>query len=183
MACLDRHQVEIPLALLRVVGEACVQVGDTPAARGAYQRALARLDAQTPDTEDHAALLIAHSRLLIQDGEPDRALDFLEQAKQLLSTNPHFQREHSIVLGVHRRRVSRLTRARWTRRCGFAIRKSCRSTERLGRPARAGGDAGRTLRRSSVDKARGQLDEALRIRHQEELPVYRAAWATSARGR
>ncbi len=108
VACLDRHQVEIPLALLRVAGEACVQVGDTPAARGAYQRALVRLDAQTPDTEDHAALLIAHSRLLIQDGEPDRALDFLEQAKQLLSTNPHFQREHSIVLGdIARIKVSK----------------------------------------------------------------------------
>ena len=104
MACLDRHQVEIPLALLRVAGEACVQVGDTPAARGAYQRALAWLEdllaqGQTPDTEDHAYLLAVHSRLLIKDGEPDRALEFLEQAKQLLSTNPRFQREHSIVLG------------------------------------------------------------------------------------
>ena len=113
MACLDRHQVEIPLALLRVVGEACVQVGDTPAARGAYQRALARLDAllaqgQTPDTEDHAYLLAVYSRLLIQDGEPDRALEFLEQAKQLLSTDPRFQREHSIVLGdIARIKVSK----------------------------------------------------------------------------
>ncbi|HRF44502.1 MAG TPA: hypothetical protein PLD30_09735, partial [Candidatus Competibacteraceae bacterium] len=104
MACLDRHQVEIPLALLRVAGEACVQVGDTPTARGAYQRALGRLDdlqtqGQTPDTEDHAYLLAVHGRLLIQDGEPDRALEFLEQAKQLLSTDQRFRREHSIVLG------------------------------------------------------------------------------------
>jgi tetratricopeptide (TPR) repeat protein len=108
MASLDQHQVEIPLALLRVAGEVCVQVGDTPTARGAYQRALARLDAQTPDTEDHAALLIAHSRLLIQDGEPDRALEFLEQAKRLLSIDPRFQREHSIVLGdIARIKVSK----------------------------------------------------------------------------
>jgi tetratricopeptide (TPR) repeat protein len=131
MACLDRHQVEIPLALLRVAGEACVQVGDTPAARGAYRRALARLEdllaqGQTPDTEDHAYLLAVHSRLLIKDGEPDQALEFLEQAKQLLSTNPRFQREHSIVLGEI----------------------------------------------ADVYQARGQLDEALRIRQEEQLPVY-----------
>lgn len=32
MACLDRHQIEVPISLLRAAGEACVRVGDTPAA-------------------------------------------------------------------------------------------------------------------------------------------------------
>lgn len=32
VACLDRHQIEVPFSLLRVAGEACVRVGDMPTA-------------------------------------------------------------------------------------------------------------------------------------------------------
>ncbi len=172
MACLDRHQVEIPLALLRVAGEACVQVGDTPAARDAYRRALARLDAllaqgQTPDTEDHAYLLAVHSRLLIQDGDPDRALEFLEQAKQLLSTDPRFQREHSIVLGY----IADVYQARGQLDEALRIRQEEELPvyERLGDVRERAVTLGKI---ADVLQDRGQLDEALRIRQEEELPVY-----------
>ncbi len=172
MACLDRHQVEIPLALLRVAGEACVQVGDTPAARDAYRRALARLEdllaqGQTPDTEDHAYLLAVHSRLLIKDGEPDQALEFLEQAKQLLSTNPRFQREHSIVLGdiadVYQ------DRGQWDEALRIRQEEQLPVYERLGDVRSRAVTLGQI---ADVYQDRGQWDEALRIRQEEELPVY-----------
>ncbi|MEZ5574149.1 MAG: CHAT domain-containing protein [Candidatus Competibacteraceae bacterium] len=172
MACLDRHQVEIPLALLRVAGEACVQVGDTPAARDAYRRALARLEdllaqGQTPDTEDHAALLIAHSRLLIQDGEPDRALEFLEQAKQLLSTDPRFQREHSIVLGdIARIKVDK----------GEVDEALKLHQEELTVYQALGDQRSRAVTLGDIARikvSKGEVDEALKL-HQEMLTVFQA---------
>ena len=179
MACLDQHQVGIPLALLRVAGEACVRVGDTPAARGDYQRALARLDGllaqgQAPDTEDHAALLIAHGRLLIQDGDPDRALEFLEQAKQLLSTDQRFQREHSIVLGdiarikVDKGEVDEALKLHQEMLTVFQALGDQRSR------AVTLGD----IAHIKVDK--GEVDEALKL-HQERLTVFQALGDQRAR--
>ena len=172
MACLDRHQVEIPLALLRVAGEACVQVGDTPAARDAYRRALARLEdllaqGQTPDTEDHAYLLAVHGRLLIQDGEPDRALDFLEQAKQLLSTDPRFQREHSIVLGdiarikVDKGEVDEALKLHQEELTVYQALGDQRS-----RAVTLGGIA-------RIKVSKGEVDEALKL-HQDRLTMFQA---------
>ncbi|MFO1421627.1 MAG: CHAT domain-containing protein [Candidatus Competibacteraceae bacterium] len=172
VACLDQHQIEIPFALLRVAGEACVQVGDTSAARGAYQQALARLEGllaqgQTPDTEDHAYLLAVHSRLLIQDGEPDRALEFLEQAKQLLSTDPRFRREHSIVLGdIARIKVSK----------GEVDEALKLHQEELTVYQALGDQRSRAVTLGDIARikvSKGEVDEALKL-HQEMLTVFQA---------
>ena len=170
VACLDRHQIEIPLALLRVAGEACVQVGDTPTARSAYRRALARLgnllsQGQTPDIESHAALLIAHSRLLVQDGYPNEALEFLEQTKQLLSADPRFQREHSIVLGD----IARIMVSKGEVDAALQLHQ-----DRLTVFQALGDQRERAVTLGDIARimvSKGEVDAALQL-HQEELTVY-----------
>ena len=61
--------------------------------------------------------------------------------------------------------------ARPTRRCASAARSSCRSTSASATSARGAVTMGKI---ADILQARGELDEALRIRREEELPVYRA---------
>ena len=56
-----------------------------------------------------------------------------------------------------------------TRRCASAARSSCRSTSGSATSARARSPWARS---PTSSQARGELDEALRIRREEELPVY-----------
>ena len=100
VALLDAGGVAASIDLLRTAAERCVQIGEVGVADGYRARALELIEqvlarGETVDTGDHAATLITHARALAQQGRPDEALAFFEQAKGLLPPG----REEAIVTG------------------------------------------------------------------------------------
>jgi tetratricopeptide (TPR) repeat protein len=98
VSLLDSRNVTASVDLLRTAAEACIQIGEVREGGILLQRALAeinRLGKDGIDAEDHAATLLAYARDLVNHGQPDEAIPFLEQAKSLFPSG----REQAIVLG------------------------------------------------------------------------------------
>lgn len=103
VTAFDKAEQEVPLQLLRRVGELCKRVGDTPHARDLFTRAVAHIEAglkagKAGEPEDHASVLVSQARLLVQDGRPDDALAALQRAGGLLSDD-RFASERAVTLG------------------------------------------------------------------------------------
>jgi tetratricopeptide (TPR) repeat protein len=125
---LDSAGVEPPTGLLRRAGEACVVVGEAETALELYGRALVQIDqAEGKNIEpfEHAALLTSQGRLMIYQGELDRAVGLFEKAREIETARGHD-----------------------------------------GNVAVLSGEI------ADILQARGELEEALRIRREDELPVY-----------
>ena len=171
VAVLDHAGTEPPLALLRLAGEACVQVGEPEPAREFYARALQQIEARRAagekiDQRVWSALLTAHGRLLAQSGEPNLAITVFEQALAIDEALGD-RRSRTVTLGD----IARLRADKGEVDQALALhQEELQVYEALGdRRSRAAtlGDIAR-LRAN-----KGEVDQALAL-HQERLQVYEA---------
>ena len=100
MAILDQAGVPASVDLLRTAAESCVRVGDVSDANVLLGRAIedirkAQERGESVDVIHHAVTLITYGRLLANQGQPDEALKYLEQARAMLPPG----REKAIVMG------------------------------------------------------------------------------------
>lgn len=89
MAILDAARVPASVDLLQTAAEGCQKVGEVATAATYRKRALAQIveasrRGETTDPVHHAATLVTHARALNHQGEPDKALELLEQARAML---------------------------------------------------------------------------------------------------
>ncbi|MBI3269775.1 MAG: CHAT domain-containing protein [Planctomycetes bacterium] len=166
LALLGRSSASPGIGLLRAAGEAAVAVGETPSAREWYRQALAAVAQAKPDAEEHTALLIAHARLLVDDGSIQEGLDCLETAERLLSAADR-QRERAVVLGE----------VAWIKVARGQVDEALKLHEEELRVYEALGDArSRAVTLGDIARikvARGQVDEALKLQ-EERLHVNEA---------
>nr|VFK59277.1 MAG: CHAT domain-containing protein [Candidatus Kentron sp. TUN]VFK67848.1 MAG: CHAT domain-containing protein [Candidatus Kentron sp. TUN] len=94
---LQRDGWQPSLALLRWSADAFTIIGDTPAVREYYRLAL-DLYRDEENTFGYAVLLVSHARNLVNDGEPDKALESFTKAQHVLTRREH-PREYAITLG------------------------------------------------------------------------------------
>jgi tetratricopeptide (TPR) repeat protein len=85
---LDSVGTTVPLGLLRAVGELGQLTGDTALSRQLFGRAREAIlqqlhSGEDLNAQDHGAVLVSHSRLLMQDGRIEDALACLEQAREI----------------------------------------------------------------------------------------------------
>ncbi len=100
---LEAQGAAIPLDLLRRTGEACVRVGEVDRARAFYRSGLEQLEAlraggEKIDPMTEATLLVAHARLLVQRGEPEKAMGHFERAAEL-AREAGSERDAAVTLG------------------------------------------------------------------------------------
>ena len=171
VALLDKAGVPLGVDLSRTAAERLRQVGEVQLANEIRKRALDRLGTgEAVGTIHHAATLLDHGRALAQQGQPDEALKFFEQAKGLLPEG----RERAVVLGE----IAQVLRAKG--QVDQALRmhqEEMKIYEELGdmrSRAVTLGDIARIL----TDK--GQVDQALRM-HQEEMKIYEELGDTRSR--
>ncbi|MGB8295914.1 MAG: tetratricopeptide repeat protein [Polyangia bacterium] len=84
VAIVDAAGLSASMRLLRTAAKSCHQVGELAEANAFRERAM-KLPAQggEADTEEQANLLITHAQALMEQGQPDEALRYLERAKGL----------------------------------------------------------------------------------------------------
>ncbi len=96
LTIVDAAGMKASVNLLRTAAERCQQVGDVAEANTFRDRAIALIEqGGEVDTEDQAFTFITYARALVDQGQQDEALQYLEQAKQLLPPG----REQAIVMG------------------------------------------------------------------------------------
>ncbi len=164
LAILDAALVPASLNLLRTAAERCFLVGEVQFANALRERALRLLGqgGQT-DTSAQASMLLTHARALVQQGQPDEALQHLERARGLFTTPC----EQAIVLGeiagiwANKGEIDAALRLHQERLDIFEALGAARER------ALALGDIARLW----ADK--GEVDAALRL-HQERLSIFKA---------
>jgi hypothetical protein len=168
LAVLDAASVSPPLDLLRAVAEAQAVIGDVSAARANLERALASIgeaEARSEPVEPgiHVGILLAHARILVQQGWIDAALPELETAAALAPG----ERDRAVVRGA----IADILQARGGLDEALRMLRNevLAAFERLGDVRERAVTMGQI---ADILQARGGLDEALRIRREEQLPVY-----------
>ena len=163
---LELKDVAPPIWLLLYTSDLCERLGEMKDAKKYIAQAagLHQEAGSTASDFDQGSALLRHARLLVGAGEPDKALEALEQAKSLFS-DQKYARDRAITLGdIARIRVSKgqVDEALKMHQEALAV------YEELGdRRVRAVtlGDIARIM------VSKGQVDEALKM-HQEALAVY-----------
>ncbi|NIM17759.1 MAG: CHAT domain-containing protein, partial [Candidatus Aminicenantes bacterium] len=105
---LDNAGVEVSDGLFRAGAEVSERIGDMEHARTYIQRAVDKLSTDgNIDSEDYAYALLSQGRMLVNSGDPDKALEVFKEAEKRLRSD-RLLRERSIVLGdIARIQVSR----------------------------------------------------------------------------
>jgi tetratricopeptide (TPR) repeat protein len=166
VAVLDASAVEPSIDLLRTAAERCTQTGDVQEAGAFRQRALAAIQqlAQQPGALDplqHAATLITHGRALVDQGDPDEALRFFEQASALLPPGG----SRAVVLND----IARLRAAKGEVDAALQLHQ-----EILGIFEGLGDKRSRAVTLGDIARlraAKGEVEDALQL-HLERLKVY-----------
>ncbi len=166
---VDEGKVSAPLDLLRRVADLCRLTGDTVTARQLYGRAnqaiLAKLNAgEQVESDDHAAVLISHSRLMAQDGRIADAQEGFERARELLARAGR-TREVAITLGE----IARIKASRGEVELALALHQErLRVFESLGDARERAVTLGDIAR---IQATRGEVEPALAL-HQKRLRVF-----------
>jgi tetratricopeptide (TPR) repeat protein len=163
---LDASGIPASVPLLRNAAERCEQVGEVKEAGVFRERAMAEIqrlgqEAGAFDPIQHGVTLLAHARALSQQGQPDEALRFLDQARALFPPG----REQAIVLGD----IARLRAAKGEVDAALQLHQ-----EELAVYEGLGDKRSRAVTLGDIARLRadkGEVDAALQL-HQEELAVY-----------
>ena len=168
MSLLDRHNFPASIDLLRTAAEACLQIGDVHEGATLLKRALAKIrqveeENVTVDAHDHAATLLSYARTLVNQGQPDRAVTFLERARSLLPPG----REQSVVLGD----IARIRADKGEVDAALQLHQErLEIFEALGDKRERAVTLGDIAR---IRAAKGEVDAALQL-HQERLEIFEA---------
>ncbi|MEW2387064.1 CHAT domain-containing protein [Streptomyces venezuelae] len=165
---LDRHNHEVPVALLRAVADAAVTSGDGDHADTLLHRAILQTgtsDRRT-DLSAHAALLYDQANRLLTRGEIAQAEKLLQQARQLF-TDAGEPGSVAVTWG----RVADILERRGEVDEALRIRREVTLPvyERIGDTREVAVTWGKI---ADILQQRGETDEALRIRREVELPTY-----------
>ena len=164
---LDRHNHEVPVALLRVVADATVTSGDGDHADTLLHRAVQQTrssDRQT-DPTSRAAVLYDHANRLITRGEVDQAEDLLHQARQLFA-DAGDTRSVAVTWG----QIASILEQRGEVDEALRIHREVTlpALERIGDTREV---AVTWAKIADILQQQGEVDEALRIRREVTLPT------------
>jgi tetratricopeptide (TPR) repeat protein len=166
IALLDLHKIPPSIDLLRTAAEACIQIGDVDEGVAFLERALLLMELAhttniTLDAHQHAATLLTYGRTLVDRGQPDRAVSFLEQAQRLLPAD----REKAIVLGD----IARIRARKGEVDAALELhREAVKVYEGLGDKRSRAVTLGDIAR---IRAGKGEVDAALEL-HQERLEIF-----------
>jgi tetratricopeptide (TPR) repeat protein len=166
---LEKAQNEVPTWLYLNANQVCETVGNVGQAKYFVEKAIKSLRSKQVKKNgisnfDMASALLRHGRLLVNSGEPDKALEVFEEAKELFQSESYLKDQAIIAGEIARIKVSR-------GEVDEALRlhqEMLRVFEELGDQRSRAVTLG-DIARIKVD--RGEVDEALRL-HQERLRVF-----------
>ena len=175
IACIQKSGHAVPLGLRRATAENHKLVGEVGPALAQFESALREMERMEQqyrpgDAQNHANLLAAHGRLLLELGRPDDALPEFEQARSLLQG----ARDRGIRLGD----IARL----------LAVRGEPNEALKLDEESLAIFEALGDMREEAITLsdiarllvARGEVDQALKL-HQRRLAIFAALGDKRAR--
>ena len=168
IACIQKSGHAVPLGLRRATAENHKLVGEVGPALAQFESALREIERmkqeyRPADAQNHANLLTAHARLLVELGRPDDALPEFEQARSLVEGG----RDRGIRLGD----IARLLAARGELNEALKLdEESLAIFEALGDMREEAITLSNTAR---LLVARGEVDQALKL-HQRRLAIFAA---------
>ncbi|WP_203832698.1 tetratricopeptide repeat protein [Actinoplanes lobatus] len=168
IAVLDRHSTIAPLSLLRQVADAAQTAGEGDTAAAVYNRAVeqaGRADGTTGSIQ-HARVIGGYANLLITRGELERAVQLLQQAREIFVAVGS-ELEAAVAWGS----VAKVLYQRGDYDESLRIRREVELPvyERLGDTRSIAITWGQI---ADILYQRGDYDEALRIHQEKALPAF-----------